>query len=688
MADTAGDTAVPVVELSGVDALAPELLQALGGHLSAPELRAARLACKAWATALGVCMPRVTMALPQQASGRVFRQPLVLASSGALNAAHAPSYSAVPREAAEAAVGAAAAAAAAAAAPPARSGVRPSPFATRGGQAALGSAGGLAPAAAPAPAGGRRRRSCSSLQQLTLQLSGAPPSPEDLRDLSSLPHLSHLALRQLDGLPGAASGAHCQPVAEDGEESDGSPAAGSGGGGSCCASPGGAGEALPSVRELANAAAAALAGLHLSCSPPRCGSRGAPSSCASAAGGAASSSGSSSSSCGGGATPAGGSSAGSSSADVALHTSDEGRAPDAGDDAVPPRDQGAAVGTQSVHCSVLTPLHVEALAQLPHLSSLELQPKHGLWDGAASAALLRLSMLTGLTRLSITWGSADAAAASGPLSDAEAVEEAHGAALPLQRCLASLTQLQELELRGAAVLDVAVLHRLQRLRRLRGEALKTVNADVLPKMQHLDAAAAATAAGGGATAAGAAAAGGAPDAARGAGPDQGAPGQGAPDEPPAPRGAAPGSARCRSSLRSRRRTRARTHGRLQALHLVFPKDEAWHSIAVVRLPTALPSLRSLKLEGRFWLPNSLVVGLGVMEVPLEELSLTCKLAVPCLDRLQHLRALRRLALHHVPWSGHPGEGLVTDGIMLQLPAKLVPPGLRELEITNGWILQA
>jgi hypothetical protein len=124
------------------------------------------------------------------------------------------------------------------------------------------------------------------------------------------------------------------------------------------------------------------------------------------------------------------------------------------------------------------------------------------------------------------------------------------------------------------------------------------------------------------------------------------------------------------------------HGKLRTLHLAFAEEESWHPIAVVRLPTALPSLNSLTIEGSFWLPNSLIVALGVMDVPLEHLSLTCRLAPACLQRLQHLKRLKRLALHHVPAAA--GSKGTTDA-MLQLPAKLLPPQLQELEISNGWI---
>jgi hypothetical protein len=40
-------------------------------------------------------------------------------------------------------------------------------------------------------------RTCSSLKQLHLKLSGAPPSPEDLMDLSKLVHLTHLSFKQV-----------------------------------------------------------------------------------------------------------------------------------------------------------------------------------------------------------------------------------------------------------------------------------------------------------------------------------------------------------------------------------------------------------------------------------------------------------------------------------------------------------
>lgn len=48
-------------------------------------------------------MPAVTVALPRQASGNIFRQPLVLCSSGVLNSAQCQDYAAVPHAAAAAA---------------------------------------------------------------------------------------------------------------------------------------------------------------------------------------------------------------------------------------------------------------------------------------------------------------------------------------------------------------------------------------------------------------------------------------------------------------------------------------------------------------------------------------------------------------------------------------------------------
>lgn len=73
------------------------LLQVVGSRLSSEQLRNARLVCAPWATALAHCMPAVTVALPRQASERIFRQPLVLCSSGVLNSAQCQDYSAVPR---------------------------------------------------------------------------------------------------------------------------------------------------------------------------------------------------------------------------------------------------------------------------------------------------------------------------------------------------------------------------------------------------------------------------------------------------------------------------------------------------------------------------------------------------------------------------------------------------------------
>jgi hypothetical protein len=360
-----------------------------------------------------------------------------------------------------------------------------------------------------------------------------------------------------------------------------------------------------------------------------------------------------------------------------------------------------SAGTECISCSVITPQHVEALAQLPHLSSLELHPKQGAWDASASAALLQLTMLTGLTQLTLTWGNIGPAAGSvqGQLSDAEALQQVNGPQLPLQQCLLGLAgQLQELQLNGRAVVDVVVLQRLQRLRKLQAEALKVVNSDVVARLEQQQ--------------------------------RQGGAGNDGQQQQQQYQAGGPGE---QQQQQRRRIPKWATlpvleslhvvhgdsdvslllqgtqtpqlsslgfvsrgpsdfarllaqHGKLKVLHLVFPEDEPWHPIAVVRLPTALPSLRSLTLEGKFWLPNSLIVALGVMEVPIEQLSLTCKLAPPCLERLQHLTQLRRLSLHHVAWVGHPADGLVTKDVMLQLPAKLLPAGLEDLEISNGWIL--
>jgi hypothetical protein len=355
-----------------------------------------------------------------------------------------------------------------------------------------------------------------------------------------------------------------------------------------------------------------------------------------------------------------------------------------------------SAGTECISCSVITPQHVEALARLPHLSSLELHPKQGAWDASASAALLQLTMLTGLTQLTLTWGNLGHAASSvqGQLTDAEALQQVNGPQLPLQQCLLGLAgQLQELQLNGRAVVDVVVLQRLQKLRKLQAEALKVVNSDVVARLEQQQR--------GGFGSDG--------QQQQPAGPEEQQ--QQQPRRIPkwatlpmleslhvvhadsdvslllqgtqTPQLSSLGFVSRGPSDFARLLAQ---HGKLKVLHLVFPEDEPWHPIAVVRLPTALPSLRSLTLEGKFWLPNSLIVALGVMEVPIEQLSLTCKLAPPCLERLQHLTQLRRLSLHHVAWVGHPADGLVTKDVMLQLPAKLLPAGLRDLEISNGWIL--
>ncbi|WIA30627.1 hypothetical protein OEZ86_000705 [Tetradesmus obliquus] len=360
-------------------------------------------------------------------------------------------------------------------------------------------------------------------------------------------------------------------------------------------------------------------------------------------------------------------------------------------------------GTECVSCSVITPQHVEALARLPHLSSLELHPKQGIWDDAASAALTQLTMLTGLTQLTLTWGNLGSGSAAssvqGQLSDAEALQQVQGPQLPLQQCLLGLAgQLQELQLNGRAVVDVLVLQRLQKLRKLQAEALRVVNSDVVARLEQQQQQQQ-----------------GGNDAQQQQQQQQQHAGEA--EEPQQPRRlpkwatlplleslhVVHGDSDVSLLLRGTQTPQLSSlgfvsrgpsdfarllaqHGKLRVLHLVFPEDEPWHPIAVVRLPTALPSLRSLTLEGKFWLPNSLIVALGVMEVPIEHLSLTCKLAPPCLERLQHLTQLQRLSLHHVAWVGHPADGLVTKDVMLQLPAKLLPAGLRELEISNGWIL--
>jgi len=356
--------------------------------------------------------------------------------------------------------------------------------------------------------------------------------------------------------------------------------------------------------------------------------------------------------------------------------------------------------TQSITCSVITVEHVKALAHLPFLSSLELAPKHGVWDAAGQAALLHLAELTGLTRLSICWG--DAAAATAPLSNEDAAAAAQGQQLPLQRCLAGLTGLRELSINGAAVVDVAVLQRLQRLRSLTGEGLQVVNSDVMAMISSSEEQQA--------------------EVSHAAGP-QAQPVLSAATDAPAQQQqagrwvslpdlqhvhavhpASDISLLLQSTVTPQLShlgfvTRGPSdfarllgqHGKLCSLHLAFAEEESWHPIAVVRLPTALPCLHSLTIDGSFWLPNSLIVALGVMEVPLEHLSLTCRLAPTCLQRLQHLKKLKRLALHHVPSkpvASAPRDKVAkgpNDG-MLQLPAKLLPPQLQELEISNGWIL--
>jgi hypothetical protein len=380
-------------------------------------------------------------------------------------------------------------------------------------------------------------------------------------------------------------------------------------------------------------------------------------------------------------------------------------------------EEGCVLGSdgrmsaQSMSCSVITPEHVAALAQLPHLSSLELAPKAGLWDAVSREGLLHLVKLTGLTRLSITWG--DAAAATGPLSAEDAAAAAQGEQLPLQKCLAGLTSLQELCINGAAVVDVAVLQRLQQLRCLTAEGLQVIHSDVMTliaeaeqqqqleqqqqQQQQAEADQQQEASTHGVLPVLSAAA------AAPAGPQPGAAAQGSRwaslphlQYVHAVHPTSDISLLLQSTVTPQLShlgfvTRGPSdfarllgqHGKLRTLHLAFAEEEPWHPIAVVRLPTALPFLRSLTIDGGFWLPNSLIVALGVMDVPLEHLSLTCKLAPPCLQRLQHLKQLKRLALHHVPPAAGSGE---KNNAMLQLPAKLLPPQLQELEISNGWIL--
>jgi hypothetical protein len=391
---------------------------------------------------------------------------------------------------------------------------------------------------------------------------------------------------------------------------------------------------------------------------------------------------------------------GDADADVSSGSgSDQSPADDTAAAAAAHRDQGYALcgdtSNHSISCSVITAEHVKALAQLPYLSSLELAPKQGVWDAASREGLLHLNQLTGLTKLSITWG--DAAAAGGPLGNEDAAAAAQDDQLPLQKCLAGLTSLQELSISGAAVVDVAVLQRLQQLRSLVAEGLQVVNSDVMTIITEGEE--------------------------QQAGAQQAAAGQGAHlSTQPVLSSAAPAAQQqagrwaslphlayvhavhpasdisllLQSTLTPQLShlgfvTRGPSdfarllgqHGKLRTLHLAFAEEESWHPIAVVRLPTALPSLTSLTIDGSFWLPNALIVALGAMDVPIEHLSLTCKLAPPCLQRLQHLKKLKRLALHHVP--SPPSAKGVPDA-MLQLPAKLLPAQLQELEISNGWIL--
>lgn len=622
-------------------------------------------------------------------------------------------------------------------------------------------------------------KTCSSLQQLRLQLSGTPPSPEDLLDLSTLPNLTHLSLRQVSN-SGVMASILAQPAGSSRESaapavptlaaldncSDTSTCDCTSDNSSRDPASGPSSSAMPvlprqpSVSHLAAAGASALASFHII--SPRTTATSDSKGLASLS----SSRGSSSSGLGEllgqvdavdafkGSQTCVASHWGSNVDDredpshsryvdvvsindfnlqeawrqVALAAQETAAAAaamhqavhdsNAHDDTQQLRDQqevrpannkappmvapaaaevpSAAPVTvpalqQCVSCSVLTPEHIQALVQLPRLSSLELHPKDGYWDAAGTGALLQLSLLTGLTRLVVTWGNADSVTA--PLSHQEAVEQAHGVQLPLQRCLLGLAQLKELELRGSAAVDVQVLQGMQQLQKLTAEALIVVNSDVLLLIQEQQRAAAAVA--------------------ELVGDQEGAwalqlrqrsPKWGVLPHLRHLHVIHPGSDIslllqgtktpvlstvgfvARSSGDFARLLSQHCRKEIRVLHLVFPSIEPWHTIAVVRLPTALPMLQSLTLEGGFWLPNSLIVGLGVMEVPLEELSIKCKLAVPCLDRLQHLSTVTKLGLHHVSAPPGPPDGLITKDVMLQLPAKLLPPGLRKLEISNGWIL--
>jgi hypothetical protein len=139
---------------------------------------------------------------------------------------------------------------------------------------------------------------------------------------------------------------------------------------------------------------------------------------------------------------------------------------------------------------------------------------------------------------------------------------------------------------------------------------------------------------------------------------------------------------------------------LVQLALLFLGTHSWHPIYLYHLPTCpmAQSLQILELRGSFWLPKNLVVSLGVMEVPLKELVLQCKMALPCFSKLHKLGDLRKLVLRNEGvagsgvecWKGR-GKGKRRYGgdqepvRCLELPGKLLPSKLQALEISNGWV---
>ena len=460
--------------------------------------------------------------------------------------------------------------------------------------------------------------------------------------------------------------------------------------------------------------------------------------------------------------------------------------------------------------------HIEALSHLPHLTSLALHPPSGFWHPNSAEALSYLPLLRNLKGLSITWGNASNTETLRGSSEAAALASCEQ--LSLQHCLARLTQLQHLDLKGAPVLALGVLFYLGQLRSLTAEALVAVDVLLpepppLPPVVEASIAAAEAAA----VAAAAAAAAEAARAARlrssaqeglqeqeeqqqGDEPEQqqqqqqeeqqldgqqhqqqqeeedwfyfhhhhhhhqhhqqqqqaiapGMPG-GALDiyQLPlfdaAPGAAAevdnPGTPTSSSSSSNPAAPFLPYLTKLQSLHpasniswllqqleaprlthlsmvvrdqmdfahlldhrrslvqlaLLFLGSHSWHPIYLYHLPTCpmAQSLQVLELRGSFWLPKNLVVSLGVMEVPLRELVLQCKMALPCFLKLNKLSELRRLVLRN---EGAAGVGVEVvrgrgkgrrrlggdqDAVRcLELPGKLLPPKLQALEISNGWV---